>query len=64
MGQTGAASEEPGSAQLPEELDLTTRTGETEASAGLRRPDEKPYDPAPERERRRGLIALVLVSVL
>jgi hypothetical protein len=25
---------------------------------------KKPYDPAPERERKRGLIALVLVSAL
>jgi hypothetical protein len=27
-------------------------------------PEEKPYDPAPEREKKRGLIALVLVSAL
>jgi Ca2+/H+ antiporter len=45
-------------------LDLTTRPGEQEASRGLNQPEEKPYDPAPERERKRGLIALVLVSAL
>jgi hypothetical protein len=48
----------------PEVLDLTTRPGEQEASRGLNQPEEKPYDPAPERERKRGLIALVLVSAL
>jgi hypothetical protein len=47
-----------------EELDLTTRPEEKEASRGLNQPEERPYDPAPERERKRGLIALVLVSAL
>jgi Ca2+/H+ antiporter len=45
-------------------LDLTTQPGEREASRGLNQLEERPYDPAPERERKRGLIALVLVSAL
>jgi hypothetical protein len=45
-------------------LDLTARPGEVERSAGLSSPGEKPYDPAPEREKKRGVIALVLVSAL
>lgn len=51
-------------ASAPEELDLTVRPGEVERAAGLSSPEERPYDPAPEREKKRGLIALILVSAL
>ena len=59
-----AGSEDRNAHGAPEELDLTARAGETESSAGLSRPELKPYDPAPEREQKRGLIALILVSAL
>jgi len=59
-------SEEEGGTRwsAPQELDLTARPGEVERSAGLSAPLERPYDPAPEREKKRGLIALVLVASL
>nr|WP_294528688.1 hypothetical protein [uncultured Rhodopila sp.] len=53
-----------GSPTSPVELDLTTRPGEAQTAGELIRPEEKPYDPAPEREKKRGIIALVLVSAL
>jgi hypothetical protein len=56
--------DQPDFPAAPEELDLTLRPGEAEDSAGLSLPREKPYDPAPEREQKRGLIALVLVFSL
>jgi hypothetical protein len=54
----------PEIASPPDELDLTVKPGEVESAAGLSRLEQKPYDPAPERERKRGLIALVLVAAL
>jgi hypothetical protein len=54
----------PEIASPPDELDLTVKPGEVESAAGLSRLEQKPYDPAPEREKKRGLIALVLVAAL
>ncbi len=57
-------SGEPASDAPLEQLDLTTRPGEAEASGELIRPEERPYDPAREREKKRGVIAVTLVSAL
>jgi hypothetical protein len=61
---TNVAAGSPALASLPDELDLTVKPGEVESAAGLSRLEQKLYDPAPERERKRGLIALVLVAAL
>jgi hypothetical protein len=53
-----------GASSAPVELDLTARPGEAGTTGDLIRPEEKPYDPAPEREKKRGIIALILVSAL
>jgi hypothetical protein len=63
-GDPRARNAAPDTPDPADELDLTMQPGEVEDSAGLSRPQEKPYDPAPEREQKRGLIALVLVSTL
>jgi len=45
---------------MAEELDLTTEP----VDADLLRSETTPYDPAPERERLRGVIATLLVGML
>jgi hypothetical protein len=45
-------------------LDLTTRAEEKEASPGLSNVPLVPWDPGPDREKKRGHIANVLIYVL
>ena len=47
-----------------EQLDLTATPGETQIESTPFRPKTAPYDPAPEREKIRGSIALILVWLL
>lgn len=54
----------PASSNVVNELDLTAQPDEGERPKGLARLEDKPYDPAPEREHKRGVIALILVSAL
>ena len=46
------------------EADLTAIPGEGEASPGLATLKTQPYDPGPEREKKRGVIALTLVFLM